>query len=157
MSIRLPLAEDIVFEGVIYLKGTIGYPDSLIEALEQKKESMMRRTDSPIFIDTVPAAPPAPEPPTLSVSSINESDESDVFRSGFPNDFPAADIFQNAGYLNVEQIRAFTAEDLTQINGIGPSRAQQVIDWFIEHPLEVDEEPEDEDDDAAGDSDSTNL
>lgn len=135
-----PLAQDTVLHGVIYLKGETQYPDIMYDALKEKARSVKNVHEHPIFKaeKTQPVAPPAPTS-VLEVPTPNVVVQSQSSSEGLSSDFPYRDAFITAGYDTLAKVEALT--DLTDIDGIGPTREAEVQTYIA--GLNVDT-PEDE-------------
>ncbi len=135
-----PLATDTILHGVIYLKGETMYPDTMHDAMKEKAKSVQGVQDHPIFKppDAAPA-PPAPPANVLEVPSPASPPPPPVDES-LPDDFPYRDEFIAAGYDTVEKVEVL--DDLTEVNGIGPTREAEVQTYLAGlhlEPTSVDE------------------
>lgn len=57
-----------------------------------------------------------------SVEWVEESN------GGLPEDFPAKELLEEAGYDSIEKISEATAKDLTEIKGIGKATAEDIFE-----------------------------
>lgn len=123
---RLPLADDTLFEGVIYRQGETQYPESLEKALEEKAQSVARVSADPIFKAPQVAEPvqsPEGQALTLSVPQPPVPPPPPV-ASEIPDDLPQRQRVVEYGITSLEELRELP--DLKVIPGIGPANEQEI-------------------------------
>ena len=119
-----PLAEDTIFHGVIYLKGETNHPIELVQAIA-KRDGIVNPTRNVFFQSPASPTPqPAFQPPPAPVVDDTTPDGEEML----PLDMPHRDLFIAAGITTMEELTELG--DLTQISGVGTSRAMEVVGFL---------------------------
>lgn len=143
---NIPLLQDTLWGGRIYLKGETMYPDEM--ATDMAKKVVPQAVSSPIFRSselqpTAPAVPPVPGSPVGESSvpavptantelinriTIDPNWQDDMESHELPADFPYREIFVEAGYDSIELVN--NLNNYTEVDGIGPARSMEVAEWM---------------------------